>query len=89
MNYLHVYLPTDESTILPRYIVSWVEDDSVALYQRQVEQALLEQWPSVEVDVTTYAHSLYVETDLPGVDKEVVISIIEKVWAKFDWLVTE
>lgn len=89
MNYLHVYLPTDESTILPRYIVSWVEDDSVALYQRQVEQALLEQWPSVEVDVITYAHSLYVETDVPEVDKEVVKAIIEKVWATFDWLVTE
>lgn len=89
MNYLHVYLPTDESTILPRYIVSWVEDDSVALYQLQVEQALLEQWPSVEVDVTTYAHTLYVETDVPEVDKEVVKAIIEKVWATFDWLVTE
>ena len=89
MNYLHVYLPTDESTILPRNIVSWVEDDSVALYQRQVEQALLEQWPSVEVDVITYAYSLYVETDVPGMDKEVVRAIIEKVWATFDWLVTE
>ena len=89
MNYLHVYLPTDESTILPRNIASWVEDDSVALYQRQVEQALLEQWPSVEVDVITYAYSLYVETDMPGVDKEVVRAIIEKVWATFDWLVTE
>lgn len=85
--YLHVYLPTDESSILPRN-VSWIEDDSISSYQTRVEQALLERWPDVEVDVTAYAQRLHVETDVPGVDVEVVRAIAESVWERFDWLAT-
>ena len=85
--YLHIYLPTDESSILPRN-VSWIEDDSISSYQTRVEQALLERWPEVEVDVTAYAKRLHVETDVPDVDVEIVRAIAESVWARWDWLAT-
>ena len=60
--YLFVYLRTDEDTLLPSG-VSWNEEDSVNAYSRQVEQALLDRWPGVEVDVTTYSQKMHVETD--------------------------
>lgn len=88
MSYIFCYVPTDEDRLLPRG-ATWIEQDSVAAYQRQIEWALAERWPGVEVDVTTYAHKLLVDTDVDGVDTEVVRSIIEKVWATFDWIATD
>lgn len=90
MNHIHVYLPTDEDRLLPRGS-RWIEKDSVAAYQRQIEWALAERWPGVEVDVTTYymAHELLVDTDVDGVDTEVVRAIAEEVWARFDWIATD
>lgn len=88
MNYIHVYLNTDEDRLLPRGS-RWIESDSVAAYQQQIEYALAERWPGTEIDVTTYAARLVVDTDVDGVDTEVVRSIIEKVWATFDWIATD
>lgn len=87
-SYIHVYLPTDEDRLLPRGS-RWIEKDSVAAYAQQIEYALAESFPGSEVDVTTYAASLVVDTDVDGVDTEVVRSIIEKVWATFDWIATD
>ena len=88
MNYIHVYLNTDEDRLLPRGS-RWIEEDSVAAYAQQIEYALAESFPGAEVDVTTYAHKLVVDTDVPGVDSEVVRAIAEEVWGRFDWLATE
>lgn len=87
-NYIFVYLVTDETTLLPRS-VAWVEEDSVNKYARQCEQALLERWTDVEVDVTTYSQKMHVETDVPDADEEVIRAIVEAVWSRFDWLVTD
>ena len=88
MNYIHVYLPTDEDRLLPSG-ATWIEQDSVAAYQQQIEYALAERWPGCEIDVTTYAHKLHVETDVAGCDAEVVRSIVEEVWSRFDWIATD
>ena len=87
-NYIFVYLVTDETTLLPR-AVEWIEKDSVNAYARQVEQALIERWTDVEVDVTAYAQRLSVETDVPDCTEDEVRMIIESVWRRFDWLVTD
>ena len=86
--YLFVYLRTDEDTLLPSG-VSWNEKDSVNAYSRQVEQALLDRWPGVEVDVTTYSQKMHIDTDVPDADEEVIRAIVEAVWSRFDWLVTD
>lgn len=86
MNYIHVTLRTDEDNLMGSD--GWGEyneKDSITAYGNAVEAAILEAYPGVEVEVTTYGRN-NIETDVPAADADTINAIIDQVWQSWEWL---
>ena len=70
MNYLFVYLTGGDG----------LDEESTNAYRIAVEQKLIDLWPDAEVDVTSYAHEFSIDTDIPGVNEDVVRDIVMDIW---------
>ncbi len=84
-NYIFASIRTDEDNLMGSAgFGEYDAKDSIKAYGQAVESAIIEAFPDAEVDVTTGAARLYVDSDVATADD--IRNIIERVWQGWEWL---